>query len=63
MTRPSPGLLAFHNGHPVEFLHVVRDTDGGAVWLVRPLFIANPVNRTELFRAGDRLTPLHTKHW
>lgn len=61
MTGPSPGLLAFHDGRPVEFLHIVRETPAGAEWLVRPLFVEDPVNRTQLVRAGDRIAPLHTK--
>jgi hypothetical protein len=61
MIRPTPDLMAFHDGTPVEFLHLIRRVEGGESWLVRPLFVADPVNTTRLFREGDRLTPLHTR--
>lgn len=53
--------MAFHNGRPFEFLHRVSATATTSRWLVRPLFVADPVSREEIFRDGDRLTPLHTK--
>jgi hypothetical protein len=66
MTRPSPGLMAFHNSEPFEFLHVLdgdpaEDATGVETWQVRPLFIEHPVDRLHVFRRGDRLTPLHTQ--
>lgn len=62
MIVPSTGLMAFHNGRPVELLHIIGTDaqDGSVVWAVRPLFIEAP-DREEVFRPGDRLTPLHSK--
>jgi hypothetical protein len=59
--KPHTGLCAFLHGSPVEFLHFIRDLEGGAEWLVRPLFIADPVNRTAEIRTGARFKPLHTQ--
>ena len=66
MIRPTAGLKCFHNGKPVELMYVIRTVEGShvdcsQVWLVRPLFVANPVTRPELFSPGDRLTLLHTQ--
>lgn len=58
--KPSPGLMCMHNAAAVEFLHLVRDVDGGEEWMVRPLFVTEN-NRLATFRPGDRLTPLHSK--
>jgi hypothetical protein len=61
MVRPSPGLMAFHDGVPVEFLHIIRDEPAGELWLVKPIFVAGKPNREQLFRPGDRLTPIHSQ--
>jgi hypothetical protein len=46
---------------PVEFLHLLRDLDGGAEeWLVQPLFVVAE-RRAAIFRPGDRLIPLHSR--
>lgn len=61
MNRPATGLKCFHNGKPVELMYRVREVRGGEVWIVKPLFVADPINRPELFEPGDRLTPLHSQ--
>jgi hypothetical protein len=60
MMTPSPGLMACHNGTPFEFLYLVRGENGVETWRVRPLFVDKPYAEV-VFRAGDRLTPLHSK--
>jgi hypothetical protein len=53
--------MAFHDGTPVEFLYRERVLpDGGSVWLVQPIFV-EAMPREEVFRDGDRLTPIHTR--
>jgi hypothetical protein len=59
--RPSPGFMGMHNQTPFEFLYLVSQNHDGEVWLCRPLFVSHPINRTTLFRPGDRLTPLHSQ--
>lgn len=63
MIRPRAGLQAFHNGKPVELLHLVDATRAGQTWRVRPLFTdtADAPERDELFRAHDVLSPIHSK--
>jgi hypothetical protein len=59
--KPAPGLMAFHDGKPVEILHYISESPtAGAVWRVRPLFVPGP-DRDEVFGEHDRLTPLHSK--
>lgn len=58
--------MAFHEGTPMEFLHLIRstaDTVNGwtELWLIKPLFVAPAVTRERLIRRGDRLTPLHSR--
>lgn len=62
MIRPREGLLCRHDMVPVELLCFIRSAEDGAeVWLVRPLFVDCPANRTELFREGDVLTEVSTR--
>jgi hypothetical protein len=61
MIGPAVGLMAFHDGSPVECLFRVRFSDQGEIWRVKPLFVKSQTEREELFRRGDRLTPLHTQ--
>jgi len=60
MTRPAPGLMATHNGIPVEFLYLVGADRDGQTWRVRPLFIEAPEIDRHI-RTYDRITPLHIK--
>jgi hypothetical protein len=56
--------MAFHDGKPVEFLHRVRfNRDGHEIWRVRPIFTetVDAPERDEVYRHGDRLTPIHSK--
>jgi hypothetical protein len=59
---PKPGLMAFHTGKPIEFLHLISisNIDRTQTWMAKPLFIANPVTTTITWRPGDRMSLLHT---
>ena len=61
MIKPSPGLLCFHDGRPIEFLYAIRSVGENTEWLVRPIFVDDPVNRIVLVRPGDTISPVHTK--
>lgn len=60
--KPEPGLMCFHDGRPVELIALVSRDRAGETWLCKPLFVADQPNRLEVFRAGDRLTKLHTQY-
>lgn len=60
MTRPFSGLMCFHQGRPVELLHLVESHEDSETWFVRPLFVAG-ADRLEVFLPDDILRPLHIK--
>lgn len=53
--------MAFHNGSPVEWLYLIARTDGGEEWMVKPLFVSQPVSHSVFYREDDRLTLLHSQ--
>ncbi len=63
MIRPSAGLRVFHRGKPIEFLHLLSIAAGSETWRVRPLFTATDYapEFDEVYKDGDRLTPIHTQ--
>lgn len=48
-----------HNGHAIELLHHVGNSEHGQVWRVKPLFVDEPERDTTI-RPGDSCTRLHT---
>jgi hypothetical protein len=58
---PSPGLRAFHEGIPFEFICLIEATANTEKWLCKPLFIENPKNKERMWHRGDRMTLLHSQ--
>lgn len=54
------GLQVFHNGTPIELLHMLTSSTNGELWRVRPLFVEEP-DRDVFILSSDRLRKLHSQ--
>jgi len=59
MNHIATGNQVFHNGIPVQLLYRIRQSEGGEMWRVRPLFVEGP-DRNEHFRSSDRISFVHS---